>query len=247
LKSHGDTRQTNKFIYISMVIANRHTHLLQVVGVIIALFFQSCAAHYATNMVNTPMLKQQGDLQIGGSVGHLGLNGQLAYAVSDNVGVMVNGKQHEAWYADDLATSNTVMFVEAGAGYYKWLSEHTIVELYGGYGLGEVNLVHAQKNTDITYILSRPFLQPSIGVQADFFSLNLATRLTHAGLRSDSIELSGLFIEPAITTKLQFEQLSAIYQMGIVRTLHTDTPEMQVLPFWLAFGFQYNFDFTKND
>ena len=230
-----------------MVIANRHTHLLQVVGVIIALFFQSCAAHYATNMVNPPMLKQQGDLQIAGSVGHLGLNGQLAYAVSDNVGVMLNGKQHEAWYADDLATSNTVMFVEAGAGYYKWLSEHSIFEMYGGYGLGEVNLVHAQKNTDITYILSRPFLQPYIGVQADFFSLNLATRFTHAGLRSDTIELSGFFIEPAITTKLQFEQLSAIYQMGIVRTLHTDTPEMQVLPFWLAFGLQYNFDFTKND
>lgn len=230
-----------------MVNANKQMQLLLIGGVIITLLLQSCAAHYATNMVNTPMLKQQGDLQIGGSVGHLGLNGQLAYAVSDNVGVMLNGKQHEAWYADDLATSNTVMFVEAGAGYYKWLSEHTIFEMYGGYGLGEVNLVHAQKNTDITYILSRPFVQPSIGIQVDFFSLNFATRFTHAGLRSDTIELSGFFIEPAITTKLQFDQLSAIYQMGIVRTLHTDTPEMQVLPFWLAFGFQYNFDFTKND
>lgn len=221
---------------------------LPILFVVCVIILHACAADYSTNMINSPALKQQGDLQIGGGVGHLALNGQAAYAVSNNIGIVINGKEGNSYYSNDVySTSHSELFVEAGAGYYKWFSPNSYVECYAGYGMGEVHNVQTQQQVDITYLLYRPFIQPAIGVQADFFTMNFAARLTHVNLHSDNVSLTGTFIEPAITTKVRFDDLSAIYQMGIVRSIDKSQEAMEIVPFWIAVGFQYNFDFNRND
>lgn len=227
---------------------NFNFHFLQLVSgvkwlAIMIITFCSCSGDYVANMVNSPMLKQQGDLQIGVSGSHSGFNGQAAYAINDKVGVMVNGVESSSYYTNNnFSTSHEIVFAEGGGGYYHWFTPNNFFECYGGLGLGEVHNVHTQKKIDITYFHTRAFLQPAIGVSADFFSMSLATRITQAHLSTDSITKNGVFIEPAITAKVRFDALSGLFQMGAVRAIYQSDAEMEVLPFWIGIGLQYNFD-----
>lgn len=88
-------------------------------------------------MVNSPMFNNQGGFQATIAAGNNSFDAQTAVAVSDNIGIMLNGS-----YGNE--TNNSIdnfhkhSFAEAGIGYYERFRERFRYEIYGGYGIGEV-------------------------------------------------------------------------------------------------------------
>jgi hypothetical protein len=54
-------------------------------------YLTSCAPAYVPNALNTPLFNNKGEIHIAANTGISGFDPQLAYAVTDNIGVMVNG------------------------------------------------------------------------------------------------------------------------------------------------------------
>jgi hypothetical protein len=55
------------------------------------LVIQSCSLAYIPNVVNTPMLSDRGDLKAAVAAGVSGVDFQLSGAVTDHIGLMLNG------------------------------------------------------------------------------------------------------------------------------------------------------------
>jgi phosphoserine phosphatase len=64
--------------------------IYQVLFLILALL-NSCATAYIPNTVNTPLLTNRKEFQAAIYAGTSGFDPQLTYAVSDHIGIMLNG------------------------------------------------------------------------------------------------------------------------------------------------------------
>lgn len=93
------------------------------------MIISSCTSTYIPNAISAPLLSEKGDLNVSLCTGK-GLILQSAYAIDNNVGIMLNA-------SEDINSNN---FVEFGAGYFNTWNKNGVFEIYQGYGLG--NLKH---------------------------------------------------------------------------------------------------------
>ena len=91
---------------------------------IIVLSFSSCKIMYIPNTQNVPMLEEKGDIKV--ELGTKDL--QVAYGVTDHLGIMVNGYYNKNdWsvtsgeYDNQYLSKRTL--VEGGLGYYTTMGE----------------------------------------------------------------------------------------------------------------------------
>ena len=201
------------------------------------LSFASCKIMYIPNAQNVPMLEEKGDIKV--ELGTKDL--QVAYGVTDHLGIMVNGYYNKN---DWSVTSGTLdnqylskrMLVEGGLGYYTTLGENGRFDVYGGAGYGKVhydyelydNEVLTESNTFGVDIM-RVFLQPAIGFQTDNFGLAFSTRLASVnfsnidsvGYTPAELEAEGLnelednmffFLEPALTIRFGIKYAQLQFQ-----------------------------------
>jgi hypothetical protein len=207
--------------------------VVYVVMVCMGFLLPSCAV-YSPNTLNTPNLKEKGDLHVGGHVGN-GLNGQAAYAVTDHIGVMANymhlKSKAESETSDDR--EGTGKLFETGLGYFIRCGESNVSEFYSGYGLGNVSITKTSPQNVIKTLKvngSKFFIQPGWVYSKRFFEVglnarmsfvkfsNLQTTYTKDDLQIDDFEdittPTWIFLEPAVTIRAGLEKIKFQLQIG---------------------------------
>lgn len=192
--------------------------------IIVYILVYSCAPAYTPNMVNTPLLTTEGEFQAQIGTGTSGFDGQLAYAISDQVGVMLN-----ASYANRSDTGSKNFhkhaFAEMGAGYSIPLNRSGRFEIYGGGGMGTVDAKFGYNSLFNSYVedrsratLTRLFLQPTIGVTNNVFDGSFTPRLIFLNVNNkDSLFVSNTwdpFVEPTFTAKVGWKYVKVVFQIG---------------------------------
>jgi hypothetical protein len=195
-------------------------------------FLSSCHIMYIPNSQNVPMMEVKNDLKVEISTKDV----QLAYAITDHIGIMANGYYNKnEWSAysgtyENFYTSKRSL-AEGGLGYYTTLSDNGRFEIYGGGGFGHVswdyNLLNSgieTENNTFDINMMRMFIQPAIGTQGKNFGFAFSTRL--AALSFSGIDTTGytveqlinedinllegemlMFVEPAVTLRLGMKYL----------------------------------------
>lgn len=191
---------------------------------IVCLLYSSCAppVYYPTTR-NAPMFAEKGEFQ--GTISN-GNNLQMAYAVSNHLGVMTNGM----WWSSRYDGKHR--FGEAGIGYYSNNAANEIYfDFWGGYGAGRVYV------TDTTRLTHRVSIRSFQGTYQKIFlqsGVAYRGRVIHAGFvnRFALLDFSGItgtdsgtpivfhktqqfFYEPSIVCKIFIKQFYFTTQLGL--------------------------------
>ena len=209
------------------------------IGVYVLSFFTSCSPEiYNANALNVPLLAQKGNAKVslgitasGEGVGLYNTNLQGAYAISDHIGIMLNGMYHNYTRTYTPFLSNTPRtdrhkegFFEAGLGYFgpvgnstKWRGE-----IYSGWGMGRSK--ETNPNSNEALLLESPynrlFLQPSIGFVSRYFDAALSSRVSYlsvgkinwVGNTSNGKILRGATFEPCLTLRVGYNKFKPFMQ-----------------------------------
>jgi hypothetical protein len=149
------------------------------------LFTQSCVrVLYTPNMQNVPLLQEKNDFQA-----TLNLqNFQGAYAITNHIGLMVNGQFIRGKVKEDFLflTQEQIpktKLLEGGVGYFTSFGKGGVIEIYGGGGKGSISFDALENtNTGGNYLdkysakSSRLFIQSSVGMKKGSFDFAFSLR-----------------------------------------------------------------------
>ncbi|MCK5823314.1 MAG: hypothetical protein KAG95_04875 [Bacteroidales bacterium] len=214
---------------------------------LVILIFQSCSPAYTPNVLNTPLLSNKGEFQAGIGTGISGVDPQFAYAITENIGIMLNGsfcnrKSSESSSSNYYHNHN---FVETAAGYYTKVSRNGRFSIFSGYGLGNVdaeyksNLVSSQNNATIY----RYFIQPDFGFTTTVFDGSIASRIVLVDVNKDGHSFSA-YAEPALTGRLGYKNFKFYLQAGLAIPL-TKSDNYDFQPLIFSLGINYKFRSIK--
>jgi hypothetical protein len=205
----------------------------------IVLFFGSCSTQmYVSNAVNTPLIKEKGEVHAMISQNDL----QAAVGLNRNIAIMANGFYRD--YTTDTYQHGG-MLGELGLGYYKGLTKNWVAETYVGLGAGRV--YKQEQFTDANDVIytgsfkasgTRLFIQPDLGYHSRFFDIAVASRFSFVKYTRFSSEnypaselkenyldgnnLTGplfMFAEPALTMRLGYKYVKLQAQWGLTLNL----------------------------
>jgi len=188
-------------------------------------------------------MEKQGDARITGSFSYSGLDGQLAYAITNHIGLMCNGS---------VIGKYGGTFGEFGIGYFGLFGTLGKYELYGGAGYGTINL--ASNNDEDNYYSVhkvenyRLFLQPSIALSGKVADLSFSPRLVHVSISGSNFFKSSFFLEPTLTLKVGYKYVKFISQVGLSFNLDRNS-YIDYQPIIMAIGVQIALEniFTKKN
>ncbi|MBN2164803.1 MAG: hypothetical protein JW717_00835 [Marinilabiliaceae bacterium] len=211
---------------------------LNIISLIITLW--SCAPAYIPNVINTPMMSNKGEFRGAAHIGTAGFDPQLSYAITDNIGVLMNASFSNST-SDSTDSYHKHHFLELGTGYYKKIN-HLHIEVFGGYGFGKIKS-HYNNNiwndyTDVN--IQRYFLQPSVGFGSNYFDAIFTPRVVHVNIAQSTQNNRSFFIEPAITLKFGPKHVKFIGQMGLSFPYHNSQLDFEYNPFLFSTGIQIN-------
>ncbi len=189
--------------------------LLNVFLVFSVILIPGCAPMYVPNVVNTPMLSNKGEFHANVNTGTSGFDPQLSYAITDNIGVMLNASI-ENRNRDSTDSHHRHKFIEFAAGYYTKFAELGRFETYVGYGRGSINahydFVLWESFSDVKY--NRIFVQPAIGISTKWFDGSFAMRIAYVDIFQSGYRKDGIFMEPIVTVKFGYDYFKIVSQMG---------------------------------
>lgn len=190
----------------------------------------SCAPIYVPTTRNVPLFRGAGEFQ-GSAYLTTGVDVQLAYALTDHLGVTGNYNllSQNQELPQDTAVPNMPTsfqrknnFGEVGLGYYQSTRSKRF-EIYGGYGMGEGTSYDSYyffaQNFGVKGIVStgkysRFYIQPSIGTNNKKFNLAFTMRVsavefsefssdgfTGTTVTKNPNEPIHIFLEPSLTGK----------------------------------------------
>jgi len=217
-----------------------HSWLLSL-AVIGLLFLQSCVPAYIPSVVNAPLMSEEGEIVAKANIGISGFDPQLAYAVTDQLAIMVNGS-FRSGQSDHINSYHRHAFGEIGVGYYMPLNDVARFEVFGGGGHGLVNANYSNSIftdlTDVRYALG--FIQPSIGFVRDVVEFSFTPRMVYVYMMQDDLRAGVPFIEPAFTLKLGYKQIKGVMQMGLSLSLiNYEDMKFEHHPFMFSIGIQF--------
>ncbi len=215
---------------------------------IFVICFASCAPYYIPNSINVPLLNKKGDAQLNIDAALSGFNQQLAYAATDNIGIMFNSNFSLKNNSLDIIKKHN--FFELGIGYFSLLKEDWKFEVYGGGGFGKNIIVDPlssffSMNNHIDIRSQRFFIQPSIAYSIENFDIAFSTRvafLNYKDLKNNIKPSFNQFIEPALTLKFGIKEIKFLMQGGIsIPTIINN--DSYYFPFMASMGLQTSFNF----
>lgn len=224
----------------------KHTKPVLLIS-IISIFITStgCVTLYKPNTINSPMLKEKGELNASAAFGFSGsglYNLQTSYAVSDHIGIMLNGMYHtrEITSDDNSVDRLNMLFVEAGGGYFSSFGKNTkgLFQCYGGMGYGSTTdkiEYTTQIFPEVSAEYINAFIQPGIVHADNNFKIGIDVRVNYVSLynihaflyeyfdwwntdftyQSDAT-LDFVNIEPAMTVQGGGEKIKAVFQLGAI-------------------------------
>jgi hypothetical protein len=225
-----------------------------------AFVLQSCRTVYTPTAVSVPLLQEKGEIRAYISP----TNAQVAYAVTDHLGVIANGR-FSNWEVTTTINDKTDNYnskltdVEIGAGYLAKSAKGLIFEGYGGLGFASANFTDVDANKQplgekFTSTGFKAFVQPNIGFTSNGFDMALSTRLSGikfgkaettyslTKLKEYSLdklaENTHLFLEPAITLRGGYKWVKLQAQFGAsVKLTEATIPHN---PFFGSIGLSLN-------
>ena len=184
-------------------------------SILLVLILSGCAPTYVPTTINTPLLTHRKEFQAALYAGSSGFDPQLAYAITDHIGIMLNGSFQNS-KSDSSENFHKHNFVELGIGYYLRFVGKGRFGVFGGYGLGNLQTHSASSLFDVSsdVKLNRIFIQPEIGLVTDLLDLSFASRLVIVGVHQDPIKYTRSFLEPAATARLGYKKFKFSAQIG---------------------------------
>ena len=194
-------------------------------GILCVVFFSRCSSVYMPNVPNTPMLSAPGELHVSGQIS-LRANASFnsAYAVSEHVGILLNGAFMNSNHTRRDFRHN---LLEAGAGYFTTFGpqNNRILEIYGGLGRGNSDRSFKERSPTgpVTYerqevSFDKYFMQvnysskrkSNLRLFGESFPLNYGTALRLSYLQMDEFTINdefqvnedNVFIEPVFYTRM---------------------------------------------
>lgn len=223
-------------------------HLLPIL--LVALAFTSCKTGYVANSVNAPMLSQKGEFQASALYGTSMLNVQTAYAVTDKLGMMINGNFHYKEYEDNWDPTNILYvesgyFAELGVGYSLVKANNFQFDLYGGLGGGRIkSLETGGSYYDMDGYNGRFFIQPTLGLVHKIVEISFVPRISYVQVHNTNINpdevLRDIFFEPHAVFKVGFKNVKFLSQMGFIIPTPLIDQSVGANPFSLSIGIQYS-------
>ncbi|MCB8963639.1 MAG: hypothetical protein H6536_01185 [Bacteroidales bacterium] len=179
--------------------------------ILMGLAHASCHVLYYPNSINSPLLRNKGDAQINASVGASGYEAQIAYAITNNIGIMANGQVLKNTNHDSINEQRTL--TEIGIGYTEVIGDNGIFEFYGGAGFGRVPFDTKTSNYNGTQTtpITRYFLQPGIGFFNDLMDISIVTRLSAVDIADET----NWFFEPGVMTKIGYKRIRLYACAGV--------------------------------
>lgn len=179
--------------------------------------FASCdPIYYKPNRVNAPLLSEAGQVEFCASPN----NTQAAFSPIKNLGIVGGFSRYKHRDEANFGVER-VNFFELGAGYYRHLdSVHRgkrsgwIFDIYGGYGLGNINVQNTTATPYPSMDMSRAFIQPGIGIRTRVIEFALNWRFCNVHYSNftspanSKTPLEGrdyLFSEPALTFRVGYK------------------------------------------
>jgi hypothetical protein len=211
-----------------------------------------CVTLYKPNAINSPLLKEKGELS---STAALGLSGsglfnlQAAYAISNHTGVMIDGMYHRhVNRADSSVEKLNMFFGEAGAGYFTTFGNKSsgLFQCYGGAGYGFTSDIIRNPGSpypEVSSEYSNLFIQPGLAFTSQYFTVAFDLRANYVHLFNihaylyDKFEfwntqyiyysdrtLNFMNLEPTVTLKAGGDKMKGFVQLGVtVPTINSDS------------------------
>ncbi len=222
------------------------TFLILLLGFVLT----SCSREYYPTTVNAPFFNEPGEFEASILTGNSGADLHLAYAVADQFALMVNGS-----FADRKQDENNTFFENAhkhifgefGAGYFLPSENAFRFEIYGGYGMGQMEGTYSSSSsyfydTDQAFY-RKIFLQPQVGVSNDVFEGGISTRFTSIILSSPDVgrDNTGFFMQPVIISKVGYKYIKFIGEIGLSIPLNSEQIEFDYAPLIMSVGVNFSF------
>jgi len=233
---------------------------------LLSIFFvlNSCTLAYIPNAVNTPLLSDKGDLKYAFRVGSSGLDLQFSGAVKDHIGLMLNGsfatmpdinEESDGLMAADGVNLDYIppatgsgaqhFFGEFGAGYFTRIGLQGRFETFTGIGYGSFQVgdfaTDGGLENHIDANCFRIFVQPAIGLSTLTYDISLAARyvkLNFLPLSPMYRNLSGSFIDPALTLKTGKGNTKFVFQVGYSIPMQSEVMQFEYRPLLLSVGME---------
>ena len=210
----------------------------------ITFIFTGCVTLYKPNAIHSPLIKEKGDLNASASIGASGCglyNLQAAYAISNNIGIMIDGMHHRRRLssADSSVEKLEMFFGEAGAGYFTRFgnNKNGLFQCYSGAGYGvskdRVTSLHRDPN-EMNAKYFNVFIQPGVAFTGKNFEMAFDLRANYVNLFNIRSPLYDKFewwntdfrfhsdtslyfinLEPTLTMKAGGQKLKGIVQFGL--------------------------------
>lgn len=215
----------------------KHTLLYSAISLGTLLGFNSCKTVYEPNALNTPLFNNHGEFRAYVDPSNV----QLAYALTDHIGIMANGFRVTA-ETDNNTISGSGGLVEFGLGYYKPMNGF-IFETYAGGGMGKVKFSENRQENNTTVVRNfssdgmRFFIQPSFGYAGKYFEAAVTPRFCLGKYNNVQTnytmqeQIDGkfynindpvwAFIEPALTLRGGYKWVKVQAQFGFSQKLNT--------------------------
>jgi hypothetical protein len=182
-----------------------------------ALIISSCAPPvYHPNVVNIPLFENKGEVTAAVYSGTSGFDPQIAVAVSDNIGIMLNGTFNK-FSKENTNDYQTFQFGEFGLGYYNKIYKSLKFELYGGVGYGHNNFYsfvnNEKKVENLTY--TKFFIQPVFGTSTKFFEGGFSPRVVVSVFNDNGYLYQKTYVEPVVTAKIGVQYFKFVFQGGL--------------------------------
>jgi hypothetical protein len=225
---------------------------LQILLFLFFLLFTGCVTLYKPNTINSPLIKEKGDLTTSASIGLSGsglFNSQSAFAISNHTGLMLNGMYHSRRFSgDDSSVEKLKMFFcETGAGYFtsEGKDNNWLFQCYSGFGYGSTSdkiSNNTSSNPEVSAKYFNIFIQPGFAYIGKNIQVSFDMRANYVHLfdihaylydqfewwNTDSkfysdTTLNFVNLEPAITIQAGSGKLKGVFQLGLI--LPTINPE----------------------
>ena len=203
--------------------------------------------YYVPNAHNVPLFQEKNEARLSAAVSvgdeYQGGDFQAALAVSDHIGIMVNGftakgeKEYEEFHLFSTAQDHEIIrntgkgeFLEFGPGYYLPFPNHEniLFETFAGLGFGNVSSGYNSQRSHVRF--QRYSLQPSFGYTGRVFDIAFSMRfalLDYTDINYSSIPDAeaeylhnlkvnnlSLLYEPALTIRLGYQNVKLQTQLG---------------------------------
>jgi hypothetical protein len=213
---------------------------------IVIIAFCGCAPAYIPTVINTPLLSKEGEFQAALNTGVSGFDPQFAYAITDHIGVMLNGSYINQTN-DTLNNFHKHLAVESGVGYYTKIGNSGRFEVFGGLGYSRLQADYSNNlwisRTDLNSM--KIFIQPAIGASTDILDGSFATRFVRVTLFQDQLQYTGFFIEPVLTAKVGYKFVKFVMQVGFSIPVNSNELVFSYQPFLISVGIQTKLNFKK--